>query len=74
MVAISGSAPDFSAAASSAGSPAVTPDQTATYIFSVTPSAGFTQAVMFSCGGAPALSTPTVMPSWVTLNGSASRP
>jgi len=45
--------------------------QTATYVLSVAPGAGFAQTVALACTGAPAKSTCTVSPSSVVLSGAA---
>jgi len=71
MVALNGMGPDFSITAGSTSSATVTPGQTASYMISLAPSAGFNQLVALSCGGAPAQSTCTVSPTSVMLNGTA---
>jgi hypothetical protein len=67
-VALSGTGEDFSMA-SVAPTATVTAGQTATYSISVSPGGGFSQTVSLSCAGAPSLSTCTVSPSSVALNG-----
>ncbi len=71
VVALNGTGPDFSITAGSTSSVTVTPGQTASYMISLAPSAGFNQLVALSCSGAPAQSTCTVSPTSVTLNGTA---
>jgi hypothetical protein len=67
-VALSGAGQDFSM--TSAAPPAtITAGQTATFSVSVSPSGGFNQTVSFACAGAPSLSTCTVSPGSMTLNG-----
>jgi hypothetical protein len=53
----------------SPGNANINAGQSATFTFTVTPSGGFNQVVVFSCSGAPADSTCTVSPSSVTLDG-----
>jgi hypothetical protein len=48
--------------------------QTANYNVMVTPKGGLNQTVNLTCSGAPALSTCTITPSLVALNGAASAP
>ncbi len=70
-VALSGTGMDFGFSASSS-STTVTAGQTASYLVSVAPQGGFNQSVALTCSGAPALSTCSVSPGAVTLNGTAS--
>lgn len=68
-------APDFALAVS--GSPAsatVSAGQTATYKLSVTPQAGLSGTVSFTCSGAPLEATCTVNPTSIDLSGPASVP
>jgi hypothetical protein len=69
-IALSGTGTDF-AMSSSASSDTVSAGQTATYPLMVTPQGGLNQTVNLMCSGAPSLSTCTVTPSPVTLNGAA---
>jgi hypothetical protein len=59
-------------APSSSSTATVAPGQTATYTISVAPGGGFSQTVMLSCSGAPALSTCSVSPKSITLGAAAS--
>ncbi|MBI3669131.1 MAG: SBBP repeat-containing protein, partial [Acidobacteria bacterium] len=61
---------DFSLAANPTTA-SVPAGQPATYNLTLTPKEGFNQAVSLSCTGAPSLTTCTVSPSPVTLNGSS---
>jgi hypothetical protein len=70
MVALTGSAPDFSMSAGSGGAVAVKAGQPANYVLTLTPSASFSQNVAFTCTGNPTLTTCTVSPNPVSLNGS----
>lgn len=70
-VALSGTGEDFSIS-SVASMATVTAGQTATYSISVSPGGGFNQTVSLGCAGAPSLSTCTVSPSSVALNGTSS--
>jgi hypothetical protein len=70
---LSGAGMDF-AMSSSTTSTTVSPGQTANYSVTVTPEGGLNQTVNLTCSGAPSLSTCTVNPSSVTLNGAASAP
>jgi hypothetical protein len=65
-----GFGPDFALSAGSTS--AVTPGQTATYTISVSPIGGFNQSVTLSCTGNPALTSCTVSPNSVSLNGTLS--
>jgi len=67
-VALSGIGQDFSMA-SAVSTATVTAGQTATYSISVSPGGGFSQMVTFTCTGAPALSTCSVSPGSLALNG-----
>jgi hypothetical protein len=71
VVALSGSGPDFSLSAGSTTTATVMPGQSATYNLGVAPLAGFNQTVTLTCSGAPALTTCTISPSSVQLNGTA---
>jgi hypothetical protein len=71
IVSLSGSGPDFSVSSGSTTTATVMPGQTATYNLSVAPLAGFNQTVTLTCSGAPALTTCTISPSSVQLNGTA---
>ncbi len=72
-VALSGAGQDFGMSATSS-SASVSAGQTANYSISVAPEGGLAQTVSLTCSGAPQLSTCTVTPNSVTLNGSASVP
>ena len=72
-VALSGAGQDFSMA-SPTPTATVAAGQTATYPVSLSSGGGFSQTVSLSCTGAPALSTCSVSPSSVTLNGTGSTP
>jgi len=72
-VALSGTGQDFSMT-SAAPTATIAAGQTATYSVAVSPGGGFNQTVSLSCTGAPSLSTCTVSPNSVTLNGSTSTP
>jgi hypothetical protein len=60
---------DFALSPTSSSSASITPGQTATYSFSVTPVAGFNQSVSISCSGVPTLSTCSASPQSATLDG-----
>jgi hypothetical protein len=68
---LSGTGMDFQMS-SSATSQTVTAGLTANYSLTLAPLGGFNQTVSLTCSGAPSLSTCTLTPSQVTLNGSAS--
>lgn len=70
---LSGAGMDFGMS-SSATSSTVSAGQTANYSLKVTPEGGLNQTVNLTCSGAPSLSTCTVTPSSVTLNGAAPAP
>jgi hypothetical protein len=70
MVALNGTAPDFSMSPGSTQPVSVPAGQTASYVLTLTPSAGFNQSVAFTCAGNPTLTTCTVSPDPVSLNGS----
>jgi hypothetical protein len=70
-VQLSGTGMDFQIT-SSTTSQTVIAGQTATYSLTLAPLGGFNQSVNLTCSGAPSLSTCTVTPSSVTLNGTAS--
>jgi len=72
-VALSGAGQDFGMSASSS-SATISAGQTANYSLSVAPEGGLAQTVSLTCSGTPQLSTCTLTPSTVTLNGSASVP
>jgi hypothetical protein len=72
-VALSGAGQDFGMSAASS-SASVSAGQTANYSVSVAPEGGLAQSVSLTCSGAPQLSTCTVTPNSVTLNGSVSVP
>jgi hypothetical protein len=61
-------APDFTISATPA-SATITPGQTATFTFTVTPVAGFTGTVTFSCGALPAEAACSFSPASVTPTG-----
>jgi hypothetical protein len=67
-VQLSGTGMDF-AMSSSASSATVTAGQQATYPLTLAPLGGLNQTVNLTCNGAPSLSTCTVTPGSVTLNG-----
>jgi hypothetical protein len=70
-IAVSGNGnTDFSVSAATA-SATITAGQTATYTLSISPLAGFNQSVTLKCSGAPAMSTCTVAPNSVLLNGAS---
>ncbi len=70
-----GTGPDFSLAVTgSGGSATVTAGQKATYNLSVTPQAGLSGTVSFTCSGAPAQATCTVSPGSLNLSGTVSAP
>lgn len=60
--------PDFTVAASPT-SGSVTPGQTATFTFTVTPTGGYAGTVKFSCGTLPSLATCSFAPASVTPSG-----
>jgi hypothetical protein len=68
-VPLSGTGQDFAQAAS-VTTATIPPGQSANYTISVSPGGGFNQTVSFNCAGAPVLSTCSVSPNSVTLNGS----
>jgi hypothetical protein len=70
-VALSGAGQDF-AMSTTSSSATVSAGQTANYSLSVAPEGGLNQTVCLTCSGAPQLSTCTVTPSSVALNGTAS--
>ena len=72
-VQLSGAGMDFGMS-STATTASISPGGTATYALSVAPLGGLNQTVSLVCGGAPSLSTCTVSPSSVTLNGTATVP
>ena len=63
-------APDFTIAATPT-SASVSPGQTATFTFTVTPVAGYSGTVKFSCGTLPGMAACTFAPSSVTPSGSS---
>ena len=70
-VQLSGTGQDFQMS-SSGPSQTVSAGQTANYSLTVAPEGGLSQTVSLACSGAPSLSTCTLSPSSVTLNGTAS--
>ena len=70
-VQLSGTGMDF-AMSSSTSSQTVAAGQAATYSLTLAPQGGLNQTVNLTCSGAPSLSTCTVTPSSVALNGTAS--
>jgi Bacterial Ig-like domain (group 3)/FG-GAP-like repeat len=68
---LTGAGQDFSLAPSSQTTANVSPGQSATYMLSVVPGGGFSQTVVFACGGAPAQSTCSVSPSQIKLGGTS---
>ena len=72
-VQLSGTGMDF-AMSSPATSQTVAAGQTATYPLTLAPEGGLTQTVSLTCSGAPSLSTCTLTPGSVALNGTASAP
>jgi hypothetical protein len=70
---LSGPGMDFGMSSSSS-SASVSPGQTATYALTVAPLGGLNQTVSLTCGRAPSLSTCTVTPNAVTLNGTTPAP
>lgn len=70
-VAITIAVPDFKISAQPS-SATISPGQSATFIFTVTPSAGYNGTVNFSCGSLPAAATCSFSPANVTpTNGAA---
>jgi hypothetical protein len=69
LVPLTGTGADFSMSVSGAGSVTVTPGQTATYAIAFATAGGFNQTIALSCSGAPTMSTCSVSPSTVSLNG-----
>jgi VCBS repeat protein/HYDIN/CFA65/VesB family protein len=72
MLTLTGSGPDFSVVPPASSTATVTPGQTATYMISLAPVAGFSQSVVLTCSGAPAKSTCSVSPSTIALSGTSS--
>jgi hypothetical protein len=70
---LSGTGMDFQMS-SSATSQTVSPGQVANYSLTLAPEGGFNQTVSLTCSGTPSLSTCTLTPGQVTLNGTASAP
>jgi FG-GAP-like repeat/Abnormal spindle-like microcephaly-assoc'd, ASPM-SPD-2-Hydin len=68
---LTGVGQDFSMAVSQSTA-TVSPGQTANYSVSIAPGGGFNQTVTLSCSGTPAMSTCSVSPSSVALNGPTS--
>jgi len=62
--------PDFSMLATS-GVATISAGQSATYILSLSPVNGFSEAVSLSCSRAPTAASCTILPSSVTLNGTS---
>jgi hypothetical protein len=73
LAGVSGTGQDFSMAAGSGGGATVSPGKTATYSLSLAPGGGFAQSVSLTCSGGPAMSTCSVSPSSIALNGTASQ-
>jgi hypothetical protein len=63
-------APDFTVAATPT-SGSVTPGQSATFTFTVTPEGGYAGTVKFSCGTLPSLATCSFSPASITPSGSS---
>ncbi len=74
-VPLEGTGEDFSAglASGSSSSATVSPGGQASYTLVVSPLGGFNQTVTLSCSGAPSLSTCSVNPTSLTLNGSSAQ-
>jgi hypothetical protein len=72
-VQLSGSGMDFQMSSSATGQ-TVSPGQVANYSLTLAPEGGFNQTVSLTCSGTPSLSTCTVTPGSVTLNGTTSAP
>jgi FG-GAP-like repeat len=70
-VPLSGTGQDFSVAAGASASATVSAGQTANYSVAVAPAGGFAQSLTLSCSGAPAMSTCSVSPGSIALNGTA---
>jgi hypothetical protein len=70
-VQLSGAGMDFQMS-SSTTSQTVAAGQTVTYPLTLAPEGGFNQTISLACSGAPTLSTCTVTPNPVTLNGETS--
>jgi hypothetical protein len=68
---LSGTGMDFQMS-SSTTSQTVTAGQTASYSLTLAPEGGLNQTVNLTCNGAPSLSTCTLTPNQVTLNGKSS--
>jgi hypothetical protein len=68
-VSLTGLGQDFSMGASGAASATITAGQTASYTLTFAPMGGLNQIIALSCSGAPAMSTCSVSPSMVSLNG-----
>jgi hypothetical protein len=68
---LSGTGMDFTMS-SSATSQTVSPGQVANYSATLDPESGYDDTVNLTCTGAPSLSTCTLTPNRVTLNGTAS--
>jgi hypothetical protein len=60
-------------AAGSGGGATVAPSQNATYSLTLAPGGGFAQSVNLTCSGGPAMSTCSVSPSSIVLNGTTSQ-
>jgi Galactose oxidase, central domain/Abnormal spindle-like microcephaly-assoc'd, ASPM-SPD-2-Hydin len=73
LAGLSGTGQDFSMAAGSGGGATVSPGQTATYSLALAPGGGFAQSVSLTCSGGPAMSTCSVSPSSIALNGTSSQ-
>ncbi len=70
-VTLSGTGEDYSLT-TDAASKTISAGQPAIFMLGVTPEGGLNQAVALACSGAPTLSTCTVIPASVTLNGASS--
>jgi hypothetical protein len=68
-IALAGTVQDFSLAVTSQASLTVSAGQVANYAIAISPVNAFAAKVALSCSGAPQLSTCTVNPSSVTVNG-----
>ena len=69
-VTLSGTGEDFSVAPAAAPTATVKAGQPATYMLNLSPGGGFSQAVTFSCSGAPAFSSCVVSPNPAMVTGS----
>jgi hypothetical protein len=69
-VVLTGIGVDFSVAPSGPSSASITAGQTATYKVAVAPVGAFNQTVALTCSGAPKMSTCSLSPNSIVLNGS----